>query len=205
MKRLLLFALGVLLLPELEGAKQRKVRFLLGNLFGNNNPPPATTQAPPRPATPPAEPASFCQGGCQDGWYSYTGQCYTFVQEPMTWEGAERACQRAVGGGHLTSIVSAEHNEFLVSLATYAGHRTAQFWTGGSHQKGSPLKWTDGSTASFIPGALNLIGNTINNLLNLRICLKLNINIGGGGNWDGSDCSKRLPFVCSYTPNLLPP
>nr|XP_056718046.1 snaclec coagulation factor IX-binding protein subunit A-like [Euleptes europaea] len=209
MKRLLLFVLGALLLPELEGTKQREVRFLLGNIFGNNNPPPAATQAPPQPDIPPAEPASLCQGGCRDGWFSYMGQCYKYVQDPLTWEGAERACQRAANGGHLTSITSAEHNDFLVDLATYSGHRTAQFWTGGSHQKGSSLKWTDGSTTSFmqrpLSALLSLVGNTINSLLNIRICLKLNINLGGQGNWDGSDCSKKMPFVCSYTPNLLPP
>ncbi|XP_015282692.1 PREDICTED: snaclec bitiscetin subunit beta-like [Gekko japonicus] len=207
MKPLLLFFLGALLLPELKGASQRRVRFLLGNLFGNNDPPPpATTQAPPAL---PAEPASFCQGGCRDGWFSYMGQCYLFVQEPKTWEGAERACQRAVNGGHLTSIVSAEHNDFLVRLATHAGHRTAQFWTGGSHRKGSSLQWTDGSTTSFfqrpLSSILSMAGSAVNALLSIRICVKLNINVGGQGDWDGSDCGKKLPFVCSYKPNLLPP
>lgn len=189
-----------------SGAKQREVRFLFGNIFGNDDPSPVATEAPPLVLE---EPASFCQGGCRDGWFSYMGQCYLYVQEPKTWEGAESACQRAVTGGHLTSIASAEHNDFLVSLATHTGHRTAQFWTGGSHRKGSSLQWTDGSTTNFLQrplsAILNVLGNTINSLLNIRICLKLNINIGGQGNWDGSDCSKKLPFVCSYKPNLLPP
>ncbi|KAH0624433.1 hypothetical protein JD844_031861 [Phrynosoma platyrhinos] len=118
-------------------------------------------------------------------------------------------CQSQATGGHLTSISSAEHNEFLVNLATYQGQRTAQFWTGGSHRRGSSLKWTDGSVANFIQrplsSLLHVIGKTINTILNIRICLKLNINIGGGGNWDGSDCKKKLPFICSYRPNLTPP
>ncbi|XP_054830239.1 snaclec bothrojaracin subunit alpha-like [Eublepharis macularius] len=209
MKLLLFFFLAAVLLPRLGGANQRKARFLFGNLFGNNSPPPATTQAPPQPAFPPVQLASFCQGGCRDGWFSYMGQCYMYVPDQMSWERAERACQGAANGGHLTSISSADHNNFLVSLATYQGHRTAQFWTGGSHQKGSSLRWTDGSGANFIQrplhSLLNMVGNTINSLLNLRICLKLNINVGGQGNWDGSACDKKLPFICSYKPNLLPP
>ncbi|XP_060091052.1 snaclec bitiscetin subunit beta-like [Heteronotia binoei] len=206
MKPLLLFFLGALLLPGLQGSSQRKVRFLFGNIFGNNNPPPVATEAPPAL---PEEPASFCQGGCRDGWFSYMGQCYLFVQDPKTWEGAERVCQSLVSGGHLTSIASADHNDFLVSLAASTGHQTAQFWTGGSHRKGSSLQWTDGSVANFIQrplsSILQAVGDTINTLLNIRICLKLNINLGGQGNWDGSDCRKKLPFVCSYKPSLLPP
>ncbi|XP_077200172.1 snaclec bitiscetin subunit beta-like [Paroedura picta] len=205
MKPLLIFFLGAMVLPGPTGANQRQVRFLFGSLLGKDNPP-AATQAPP---SLPEEPASFCQGGCRDGWFSYRDQCYLYVQDAMTWEGAERACQRTVNGGHLTSIGSAEQNDFLVSLATHAGHRTAQFWTGGSHRKGSNLQWTDGSTANFLQrplqSLLSVVGNTINSLLSIRICLKLNLSLTGQGNWDGSDCSKKLPFVCSYKPNLLPP
>ncbi|XP_061485333.1 snaclec coagulation factor IX-binding protein subunit A-like [Rhineura floridana] len=210
----LMVYLGALVLPASEGnelpeAKYRDRRFLLGNIFGGNNPPPSNTEAPILPDSSLIDPESFCEGGCHDGWMSYMDQCYMFVQKPMSWEEAERSCQSQATGGHLTSISSAEHNEFLVNLATYQGQRTAQFWTGGRHQKGSSLEWVDGSGANFIQrplsSLLHTLGETINSILNIRICLKLNINIGGQGNWDGSDCQKKLPFICSYKPNLTPP
>ncbi|XP_053166914.1 snaclec bitiscetin subunit beta-like [Hemicordylus capensis] len=210
----LLMYLGILILPGSEGndfpeAKKRDVRFLFGNIFGGNNQPPLNTKAPDLPDSSLIDAESFCQDGCQDGWVSYMGQCYMFVQKQMSWAEAESTCQSVVTSGHLTSISSAEHNEFLVNLATYQGQKTAQFWTGGSHQGGSSLSWTDGSVTNFIQrplsSILHVVGETINSILNLRICLKLNINIGGQGHWDGSDCKKKLPFICSYKPNLTPP
>ncbi|XP_042315456.1 snaclec bitiscetin subunit beta-like [Sceloporus undulatus] len=213
----LLLCLGTLALPVSEGnelpeTKNRERRFLLGKIFGGNNPPPpppVNIEPPVFPGSSLVDAESFCQGGCRDGWISYMGQCYIFVQNPMTWEQAEWTCQSQATGGHLTSISSAEHNEFLVNLASYQGQRTAQFWTGGSHRRGSSLRWTDGSVANFIQrplsSLLHVVGETINTILNIRICLKLNINIGGRGNWDGSDCKKKLPFICSYRPNLTPP
>ncbi|XP_066478546.1 snaclec bitiscetin subunit beta-like [Tiliqua scincoides] len=206
--------LGILVFPGSEGndiaeAKHRNARFIFGNIFGGNDPPPPSTKAPSLPDSSLIDPESFCQGGCRDGWVSYMGQCFKFVQEQMTWEKAERTCQSLAAGGHLTSISSPEHNEFLVNLATYQGQRTAQFWTGGSHQKGGSLRWTDGSMANFIQRPLStflhLLGESVNSFLNLRVCLKLNIEIGGQGDWNGSDCKKKLPFVCSYRPNLTPP
>ncbi|XP_033009927.1 snaclec bitiscetin subunit beta-like [Lacerta agilis] len=208
----LMLYLGVLLLPVSEGnglpeVKSRDRRFLLGNIFDWNNPPSRDNEVPASHDSSVVEPELFCQGGCLDGWMSYLDQCYMFVQKRETWEEAERTCQRKVTGGHLTSVSSAEHNDFLVSLATYHGQQTAQFWTGGSHRKGSSLEWTDGSGANFLQrplsSILHVFGEAINSFLHSRICLK--INLGGQGNWDGSDCKKKLPFVCSYKPNLTPP
>ncbi|XP_020659898.1 snaclec bitiscetin subunit beta [Pogona vitticeps] len=211
----LLLYLGTLVLPISEGNelpenKFRERRFLFGNIFGGDNDPSRVTdKVPVLDDSSLIDSESFCQGGCRDGWISYKGQCYMYVLDQMTWEEAERSCQSYAIGGHLTSISSAEHNDFLVNLATHHGERTAQFWTGGSHRRGSSLRWTDGSVANFIQrplsSLLHVVGETINSILNIRICLKLNLSLGGQGNWDGSDCRKKLPFVCSYKPDLTPP
>ncbi|KAJ7324538.1 hypothetical protein JRQ81_017558 [Phrynocephalus forsythii] len=195
---------------ELPENKSRERRFLFGNIFGEkNNPSRVTNKVPVFDDSSLADPKFFCQGPCRDGWINYNGQCYLYVPDQRTWEEAEGICQRQAIGGHLTSISSPEHNDFLVNLATYHGQKTAQFWTGGSHRKGSSLRWTDGSVANFIQrpvsSLLHAVGETINSILNIRICLKLNISIGGQGNWDGSDCRKKLPFICSYKPDLTPP
>ncbi|KAJ6661693.1 hypothetical protein lerEdw1_013215, partial [Lerista edwardsae] len=90
----LLLYLGILVLPGSEGndiaeAKRRSARFIFGNVFGGNDRPPPSPKEPALPDSSLIEPESFCQGGCREGWVSYMGQCYRFVQEQMTWEAAE--------------------------------------------------------------------------------------------------------------------
>ncbi|XP_067418870.1 snaclec bitiscetin subunit beta-like [Emydura macquarii macquarii] len=206
----LFLLLGVLVLPGLEGdenpdAKRRDVRFL-ESIFGNHKPSSENNQVSDQSDSSLVE-SEFCQGPCREGWISQMGQCYMFVQEQKTWAEAESVCQSSTLGGHLTSISSADENEFLVNLAGDADKRTIQLWTGGSHQKGGSLKWTDGSLANFMQRPLNLILNTVggilNTIFNTRICLTL--NLGVQGIWDGCDCNRKLSFICSYKPNLTTP
>ncbi|CAM2096169.1 unnamed protein product [Caretta caretta] len=179
----LFLILGVLVLPGLEGdenpgVKRRDVRFL-DSIFGGSHSSPKDIQVPAQADSSLLESELFCQGPCQDGWVSNMGQCYKFVQEQNTWADAESVCQRIAEGGHLTSISSAAQNDFLVNLASYADKRTTQFWTGGSHQKGTSLRWTDGSLPNFIQRPLssifNAIGGIFNHIFNVRICLTLNL------------------------------
>ncbi|XP_044857563.1 snaclec bitiscetin subunit beta-like [Mauremys mutica] len=214
----LFLLLGVLVLPGLEvgfvfligeknpDVKRRYVRFL-SNMLEDSQSSSKNIQVPAQADSSLVESKLFCQGPCRDGWFSNMGQCYKFVQEQNTWAGAESVCQKIAGGGHLTSISNAAQNDFLVNLASYVDKRTTQFWTGGSHQKGSSLSWTDGSQTDFIQRPLssifNAIGGLLNSIFNVRICLTL--NLGVQGIWDGCDCNKKLSFICSYKPNLTPP
>ncbi|CAM4371493.1 unnamed protein product, partial [Lepidochelys olivacea] len=188
---------------ENPGVKRRDVRFL-DSIFGGSHSSPKDIQVPAQADSSLLESELFCQGPCQDGWVSNMGQCYKFVQEQNTWADAE--CQRIAEGGHLTSISNAAQNDFLVNLASYADKRTTQFWTGGSHQKGTSLRWTDGSLPNFIQRPLssifNAIGGIFNHIFNVRICLTLNLRVQG--KWDGCNCNKKLSFICSYKPSLIP-
>nr|XP_014429681.1 snaclec bitiscetin subunit beta-like [Pelodiscus sinensis] len=191
---------------ENPDAKRRDVRFL-DSMFTGSRPSADNSQVPAQSDFSLAESELFCQGPCQEGWFSYMGQCYKFVQEQKTWAEAESVCQIIAKGGHLTSISSAAHNDFLVNLASYADKRTTQFWSGGSHQKGASLTWTDGSMPNFIQrplsSILNAIGGVFNSIFKVKICLTL--NLGAQGKWDGCDCNKKLSFICSYKPNVTPP
>ncbi|NXC46231.1 PGCA protein, partial [Penelope pileata] len=215
MSRLAFFLLfGALAVSSSEGAdnstaKHRNARFLF-NIFDKLNPARKVTPSPSQPVT---SAKRICRSLCQKGWISYKGHCYMFIQERMTWTEAEKTCSAIREGGHLTSITSAEENEFLRKLSQQ--QKKTQFWTGGTYQKailedfffclqGSLLKWSDGSLISFVERPLSsifrAIGGLLNNLLNVKICLT--VNIGGGGEWNSSPCSKRLPFICIYKPNV---
>ncbi|KAM9203393.1 dromaiocalcin-1-like [Mergus octosetaceus] len=114
-------------------------------------------------------------------------------------------CSIERAGSHLTSITSEEENEFLRRLSQ--GQKETQLWTGGTYQKGSLLKWSDGSLTTFIQRPLSSIFSSvrrlINNLFNIKFCLSL--SIGGQGEWDGANCGNKLPFICVYKPNLKQP
>ncbi|XP_065598064.1 snaclec bothroinsularin subunit beta-like [Cyrtonyx montezumae] len=207
MAQLFLFLLfGALALSGSEGAgnstdKHRNARFLF-DVFDRLKP---EHNIIPNPSQEDSSAKQICQSRCQKGWISYKGLCYVFIQERMTWTEAEKTCSAISTGGHLTSITSAEQNEFLRRLSQ--GHKSTQFWTGGTYQKGSLLKWSDGSLISFVQRPLSSIfhavGRLINNLFNIKICLM--VNIGGEAQWDRSPCSQRLPFICTYKPNLVHP
>ncbi|XP_072198798.1 snaclec coagulation factor IX-binding protein subunit A-like [Excalfactoria chinensis] len=205
MTHLFLFLLfGALALSGSEGAgnstaKHRNARFLF-NFFGGVKP---QNNIIPKPPQEDSSAKKICVNLCQKGWISYRGHCYLLIQERMTWLEAERTCSAKIAGGHLTSITSAEQNEFLRKLSE--GQQNTQFWTGGTYQKGSSLRWSDGSLITFVQRPLTSIfqavGGLINNLLNLKLCLM--VNIGGGAYWDSSPCSQRLPFICTYKQSLL--
>ncbi|NXK53008.1 PGCA protein, partial [Chauna torquata] len=182
-------------------AKHRKAWFL-PIISGRLNP---AHNIIPNSSHPDSSAKQTCRSPCQKGWISYKGHCYMLIQKRMTWTQAEKTCWTERAGGHLTSITSAEENQFLWKHSQ--GQKETQFWTGGTYKKasGSLLKWSDGSLTSFIQRPLSSIFSAvrglINHLFNIKICLTL--NIGGGGEWEGSHCSKRLPFICSYKPNLM--
>ncbi|XP_015666567.1 snaclec bitiscetin subunit beta [Protobothrops mucrosquamatus] len=203
------FFLTSLLLPFSEGhgwIKPRDHRPFYPNTGVQNNLPPAKPQVPDSALE---YQSSFCQEGCRDGWMSYSGHCYMYVQEQRTWPEAERTCQSFIPNGHLTSISSAQHNTFLVKLAIYQARKPVLFWIGGSHQKGSSLRWSDGSRPNFLQrplsSILNLAGGAIQQILGLNVRICLQINLGGHGRWDGANCQTRLPFICGYKPDLTPP
>ncbi|POI32225.1 hypothetical protein CIB84_004023 [Bambusicola thoracicus] len=212
MTHLFLFLLfGALALSGSEGAgnstaRHRNARFLF-DVFDRLKP---DHNVIPNPPQQDSSARQICRSRCQKGWISYKDHCYVLIPERMTWLEAETAfhdkvvtilyfpcltlstvqktCSAKSAGGHLTSITSAEQNEFLRKLSQ--GQQNTQFWTGGTYlkasmpgpeMKGSLLKWSDGSLISFVQRPLSSIfravGGLINSLLNIKLCLM--VNIGG--------------------------
>jgi len=59
------------------------------------------------------------------GWTRGSSMCYLVISERLIWNAAEQQCQ--VLGGHLTSVDSKEHVDWLWKLA-----RRRHFWIGQS-------------------------------------------------------------------------
>ncbi|KFQ84443.1 hypothetical protein N337_08275, partial [Phoenicopterus ruber ruber] len=143
------------------------------------------------------------QNLCQKGWICYKGRCYLLKRVTptvshllcLTSFTVQKTCWTERAGGHLISITSADENEFLCKLAQ--GQKETQFWMGGTF-----LKRSDAPLTTFIQRPLlslfRAVGGLVNSPFNIKICLALS-----RGEWDGSPCSKRLPFICIYKPKLM--
>ncbi|XP_075144464.1 dromaiocalcin-1-like [Leptodactylus fuscus] len=142
------------------------------------------------------KPSNFCQGPCKDGWVYYHGYCHIYVAWELSWKDAEKHCRFLFDRAHLTSIMSEEHNTFLMALARSKGFLGNKLWTGGSIQKGSNT-WADGSQFRF----LKFSGGKIMKLFGINMCLGL--SLGGGNFWDQLNCVERHHFICKYQPSHL--
>ncbi|XP_066443632.1 lectin-like [Eleutherodactylus coqui] len=141
-------------------------------------------------------PDYFCQGPCKDGWISYGGYCHLYVASDLSWKDAERHCQSLFSRAHLTSVMSEEHNRFLMALALSKGYHGDKLWTGGSAERGSNT-WVDGSPFKF----LKFPGGILSRIFGSKKCLSL--TFGGGNFWDPINCVQRLQFICIYKPSQL--
>ena len=60
---------------------------------------------------------------CQNGWTLFQGMCYIAGNDTsydyLTWQEAEKKCQRIGNNGHLVSIHSQSEQDFLQFLRKY--------------------------------------------------------------------------------------
>ena len=127
---------------------------------------------------------------CPKGWSLFRGNCYKLFEDYLSWHKAEEKCQE--NNGHLTSIHSWEEHHFINDV-------NVDIWIGGNFNN-YIREWT-------------WIDHTLWNFSNLKqpsyegsgICLKFHNN--NSGEWVGSKCAYKLPFVCkihiSYTGRFI--
>uniref|UniRef100_A0A3Q1I481 C-type lectin domain-containing protein n=1 Tax=Anabas testudineus TaxID=64144 RepID=A0A3Q1I481_ANATE len=91
---------------------------------------------------------SFLQKRCPDGWSSYGGKCFIFIDTPKKWTEAEVYCR--FDGANLASIHSEEENHFITSLTRGESHNFPQTWLGGFDAiHPGYWMWSDGSEFNY--------------------------------------------------------
>lgn len=86
--------------------------------------------------------------------------CYKFINDSLTWLGADQECISQEGNGvRLTSVENAILNQFLLNGAVNAFGTSDRFWLGSTTLlDGSTWSWSDGSNSDYTnwaPGKTN--------------------------------------------------
>uniref|UniRef100_A0A8C4T381 Lactose-binding lectin l-2-like n=1 Tax=Erpetoichthys calabaricus TaxID=27687 RepID=A0A8C4T381_ERPCA len=126
---------------------------------------------------------------CDQGWASFSGQCYRYFREMKSWAEAEIHCLSL--GGHMASVHSSDDNQFVTSLIKGQASSDRPTWLGATKCEETPAwLWTDGSEWHFS----NWYSREPNNRHGVEKCLQVNFRVPGS--WNDINCASRLPFVC---------
>ncbi|XP_072035023.1 uncharacterized protein [Amphiura filiformis] len=93
---------------------------------------------------------------CPNGWAPHRGHCYTYKEEPLTWDEAEQSCRHLENGAHLTDIKREEENSFLsfdLQDASKSDTEHEIWWTGlrrTQNTRVAVFQWADNTT--FVQG-----------------------------------------------------
>ena len=130
---------------------------------------------------------------CSPGWMKFSGNCYQFNSEKLSWQAAQHQC--STQKADLVSIHSELENNFT---SRQVNPKSQRFWIGSARKtdQSTEWTWTDGSSFDyhkFCPGKPDNKGGHQN-------CLDIGWMAKGENctrdTWDDQPCDQRLPFIC---------
>uniref|UniRef100_A0A8C0UYV8 Macrophage mannose receptor 1-like n=1 Tax=Cyanistes caeruleus TaxID=156563 RepID=A0A8C0UYV8_CYACU len=128
---------------------------------------------------------------CTDGWWPYTGHCYSIHRDPKTWEDALYSCKKQ--DGDLASIHNIAEFSFLVSQLGYKP--TEELWLGLNDLKAHfYFEWSDGTPVTFTKWQRRHPIDTSGQ----EECVAMK---GQDGYWATDVCSKKLGYICKKRPS----
>jgi len=131
---------------------------------------------------------------CDSGWTYHNGYCYILRTNQDTYSNHEASC--AASGGHLTSILNQDENDFVHSLGSEGMH----IWLGASPCPNinsnddfiAHCVWNDGNAVS---GYQNWNANEPNN--HSEMCIEMYVaNESKDKKWNDPDCNNLNEAVC---------
>ncbi|NWZ76956.1 MRC1 protein, partial [Poecile atricapillus] len=128
---------------------------------------------------------------CTDGWWPYTGHCYSIHRDPKTWEDALHSCKKQ--DGDLASIHNIAEFSFLVSQLGYKP--TEELWLGLNDLKAHfYFEWSDRTPVTFTKWQRRHPIYTSGQ----EHCVAMK---GQDGYWAMDVCYKQLGYICKKRPS----
>ncbi|ESO86195.1 hypothetical protein LOTGIDRAFT_235549 [Lottia gigantea] len=128
---------------------------------------------------------------CPSGYISYGTSCYKLVNQPKTWQDAQKLCRSDGATSNLASTFSMYEQAFMEVL-TYS--LKSPYWIGLSDQKEKGVyNWVDGWPTSF-----SYWGDNEPSKADGEGCVAVM-----NGKWNDTLCNSSYPFICMI--NTAPP
>ncbi|XP_015472732.1 macrophage mannose receptor 1-like [Parus major] len=128
---------------------------------------------------------------CTDGWWPYTGHCYSIHRDPKTWEDALYSCKKQ--NGDLASIHNIAEFSFLVSQLGYKP--AEELWLGLNDLRVHfYFEWSDGTPVTFTKWQRRHPIDTSGQ----EDCVAMK---GQDGYWATDVCYKQLGYICKKKPS----
>ena len=133
--------------------------------------------------------------------YSFNGKEYAFFDDGMTWEQAEKACEKT--GGHLVTIASQDEQDFVYSLIQDGSK--ISYWIGlNDVQTEGKWQWVTGEAVSYLNWDKKQPDNDNRNGEDFAGITRIKQDWADVGYWndfskDGSDTGlNNIGYVCEW-------
>ncbi|XP_059842825.1 C-type lectin mannose-binding isoform-like [Hypanus sabinus] len=136
------------------------------------------------------------QGHCDENWFYFSdlNSCFRYYHYLMTWNEAEKFCNRYSHYGNLATVTSNRHNKFISKVISYVDENTPGTWIGlNDIWKEGNFTWSDGTIYSYS----NWADSEPNDQHFYEDCVQIHF-FSDSEKWNDYDCDESHGFVCSY-------
>ncbi|XP_051907364.1 macrophage mannose receptor 1 [Hippocampus zosterae] len=131
---------------------------------------------------------------CPAGYISWYLNCYKLVEEPATWDAAQKACEQQ--GANLASIDMSYDQAFVAGVVLQG---KADAWIGLKLKDDGSFAWTDGWPVFFTQWGPGEPDN-----LKDEGCVSMRGSPLFHGTWNDTRCDQAKPYICKISSERPP-
>ncbi|XP_063438668.1 perlucin-like protein [Mytilus trossulus] len=130
------------------------------------------------------------QVNCPSGWKHYSGHCYYFNGDNMSWTSAKNVCNKK--GGHLVKIDDSSESLWIIEVMKGSGLKSVWIGANDISREGSWVWESDRSTLTFSDWNKNQPDNGYG----AEDCAHINMYSSNSYHWNDFPCSSRAGYIC---------